>query len=63
MREMKRTILIGLLLSTALNLTKAQQQPEVFLLRAEDLTTMIAKRGILSGTEKEDAPCHRLPVQ
>jgi hypothetical protein len=30
------------------------QQPEVFFLRENDITTMIAKRGILNGTEKED---------
>ena len=32
----------------------APPQPEVFQLRPDDITTMIAKRGILSGTEKED---------
>ncbi|MDX2431377.1 MAG: hypothetical protein QNK35_10610, partial [Bacteroides sp.] len=31
-----------------------EQQPEVFILRENDITTMIAKRGILTGTEKED---------
>ena len=70
MKKRKRIILLGLLLSTTLTLitplfvcaqeselnarSVALQHPEVFQLRPDDITTMIAKRGILSGTEKED---------
>jgi len=70
MKKRKRIILLGLLLSTTLTLitplfvcaqeselngrSAALQHPEVFQLRLDDITTMIAKRGILSGTEKED---------
>ena len=34
--------------------SEALKQAETFQLRSNDLTTMIAKRGILTGTEKED---------
>ena len=36
------------------NKSEALPKGEVFLLRSDDLTTMVAKRGILTGTEKED---------
>lgn len=70
MKSNNRTIIFSLLLPTMLTLilpsflcaqesnlsvkSETKKQPEVFQLRPDGVTTMIAKRGILSGTKKED---------
>ena len=70
MKHNNRTIFFSLLLPTMQALilpsfvcaqepnlsvkSETRTQPEIFQLRPDDVTTMIAKRGILSGTKKED---------